>query len=53
MRKPSLTAWIFIAMLAGVAIGTVFPNIGKAEWIGGGHHETRDAVFHHGRDAAS
>ncbi|HTW63638.1 MAG TPA: dicarboxylate/amino acid:cation symporter [Bryobacteraceae bacterium] len=33
MKRPSLTAWIFIAMLAGVAIGALFPNIGKADWM--------------------
>ena len=33
MRRLSLTAWIFIAMLAGVAIGAAFPNLGKAEWM--------------------
>ncbi len=34
MKKPSLTAWIFLAMLLGVAMGAIFPNIGKAEWMG-------------------
>lgn len=35
MRRLSLTAWIFIAMAAGVAIGAAFPNAGKAEWMSG------------------
>ena len=26
MKRPSLTAWIFIAMLAGVALGAAFPE---------------------------
>ena len=34
MKRPSLTAWIFIAMVLGVAVGAVFPNVGKAEWMG-------------------
>src|SRR6202044_2622092 len=29
----SLTAWIFIAMLFGVVLGAVFPNVGKAAWV--------------------
>jgi proton glutamate symport protein len=33
VKKLSLTAWIFIAMLLGVAIGAVFPDIGKAAWM--------------------
>ena len=33
MRRLSLTAWIFIAMVAGVALGAAFPNLGKAEWV--------------------
>src|SRR5580704_6070404 len=33
MKRPSLTAWIFIAMLLGVALGALLPNIGKAEWV--------------------
>ena len=33
MKRLSLTAWIFIAMLVGVALGAAFPNIGKAEWM--------------------
>lgn len=32
-KKPSLTAWIFIAMVVGVAVGAAFPNAGKAEWM--------------------
>jgi proton glutamate symport protein len=35
LRRLSLTAWIFIAMVAGVAIGAAFPNLGKAEWMSG------------------
>src|SRR5271165_4750009 len=33
MKRLSLTAWIFIAMLLGVALGAAFPNVGKAEWM--------------------
>jgi proton glutamate symport protein len=33
VRRLSLTAWIFIAMVVGVALGAAFPNIGKAEWM--------------------
>lgn len=33
MRRLSLTTWIFIAMVAGVAIGAAFPTAGKAEWM--------------------
>jgi proton glutamate symport protein len=29
MRKPSLTAWIFIGMAAGVALGIFAPNLAK------------------------
>jgi len=32
-KRPSLTAWIFLAMLAGVALGAFFPDIGKADWM--------------------
>jgi proton glutamate symport protein len=33
VKRLSLTTWIFLAMLAGVALGAAFPNIGKAEWM--------------------
>ena len=33
MKRLSLTAWIFIGMLVGVALGAAFPNIGKAGWM--------------------
>jgi proton glutamate symport protein len=33
LKRLSLTAWIFIAMVLGVALGAFFPNIGKADWI--------------------
>ena len=29
MKKISLTAWIFIGMLAGIALGALFPNVAK------------------------
>ena len=31
LKKPSLTAWIFIAMAAGVAVGAAFPGIAKTK----------------------
>jgi len=34
MKRVSLTAWIFIAMVLGVALGAMFPEIGKADWMG-------------------
>lgn len=34
MRRLSLTAWIFIAMVLGVAVGAIFPEVGKADWMG-------------------
>jgi len=34
MRRVSLTAWIFIAMVLGVALGAMFPEVGKADWMG-------------------
>jgi len=33
MKRLSLTAWIFIAMLIGVAVGALYPSVGKAEWM--------------------
>jgi len=33
MRRISLTGWIFIAMVAGVALGATMPEIGKADWM--------------------
>ncbi len=33
MKRLSLTAWIFIAMLLGVAVGAAFPDIGQADWM--------------------
>ena len=33
MKRLSLTAWIFIGMVAGVAIGALAPEIGKADWM--------------------
>src|SRR5438552_18848505 len=34
MKRLSLTAWIFIAMVLGVALGAAFPEVGKADWMG-------------------
>jgi proton glutamate symport protein len=34
MKRLSLTAWIFIAMVLGVAVGAIYPEIGKADWMG-------------------
>jgi len=33
MKRLSLTAWIFIALLAGVALGAAFPTASKADWV--------------------
>jgi proton glutamate symport protein len=33
MKRLSLTAWIFIALLLGVALGAAFPNTAKADWV--------------------
>jgi proton glutamate symport protein len=33
MRKPSLTAWIFIAMVLGIALGAMHPQVAKADWM--------------------
>ena len=34
MKRLSLTAWIFIAMVLGVAVGAMYPDVGKADWMG-------------------
>jgi proton glutamate symport protein len=34
MKRLSLTAWIFIAMVLGVALGAMYPEVGKADWMG-------------------
>src|ERR1700732_2918459 len=34
MKRLSLTAWIFIAMVLGVVLGATFPDVGKADWVG-------------------
>jgi Na+/H+-dicarboxylate symporter len=34
MKRLSLTAWIFIAMVLGVALGVIFPDVAKADWVG-------------------
>ncbi len=33
MRRLSLTAWILIGMLTGVAVGVLFPDVAKSAWI--------------------
>ena len=33
MKRLSLTAWIFIAMLLGVALGAAYPDVAKADWV--------------------
>ena len=33
MKRLSITAWIFIAMILGVVLGAVFPDVGKADWV--------------------
>ena len=33
MKKLSLTAWIFIAMVVGVALGAFCPKVAKADWM--------------------
>src|SRR6202790_3882395 len=33
MKRLSLTAWIFIAMVLGVALGLLRPDVAKADWM--------------------
>src|ERR1700731_2794692 len=33
MKRLSITAWIFIAMVLGVALGAAFPDVAKADWV--------------------
>jgi proton glutamate symport protein len=33
MKRLSLTTWIFIAMILGIALGAVFPDVAKADWV--------------------
>ena len=33
MKKLSITAWIFIAMVLGVVLGAAFPDVAKADWV--------------------
>jgi len=33
VKRLSLTAWIFIAMVLGIALGGVYPEVGKADWM--------------------
>jgi proton glutamate symport protein len=33
VKRLSLTAWIFIAMVIGVAVGAAYPDIGNADWM--------------------
>ena len=33
VRRISLTAWIFIAMVVGVAFGALYPELAKADWV--------------------
>jgi proton glutamate symport protein len=33
VKRLSLTAWIFIAMVVGVGVGVVYPEVGKADWM--------------------
>src|SRR5262249_26011859 len=33
MKRLSLTTWIFLAMLLGIALGAVYPNVAKADWM--------------------
>ncbi|HEX4595491.1 MAG TPA: cation:dicarboxylase symporter family transporter, partial [Bryobacteraceae bacterium] len=33
MKRLSITAWIYIAMVLGIALGAAFPDVGKADWV--------------------
>ena len=33
MKRISLTGWIFIAMVVGIALGFLFPDAAKADWV--------------------
>src|SRR5579871_3439004 len=33
LKRLSLTAWIFIAMVIGIALGAFYPDVAKADWM--------------------
>jgi proton glutamate symport protein len=33
MKRLSITAWIFIAMVLGVVLGAAFPDVANADWV--------------------
>jgi proton glutamate symport protein len=33
MKRLTVTAWIFIAMILGIVLGAAFPDVGKADWV--------------------
>ena len=46
MKRPSLTVWILIALVAGIAFGAAFPGPAQRTRLAGNHFSAPDQVDH-------